>query len=206
MDTIRDIVRGVMRCVAKILNWVTFGKLSPNVVTIVGLLAHIPIAYLIAYGKLELAALLLLIFGLFDTLDGELARLQKRTSSVGMLLDSVSDRVKEVIIYTGIVYYLIWQDLEIFAVWAVVALGGSIVVSYVNAWGEVVIGNSNIVHTKVNKAFRGGLLGFEVRMFLLLVALLVDRLPIFVVVVALLSWVTVGQRVYIVIKRLRSHT
>src|SRR5205085_12126990 len=91
LDAVRDMVRAVMRTVARGLNRLTGGKLSPNAVTIVGLLAHLPIAYFIATGRLTLAAVLLVIFGLFDTLDGELARLQKRASNIGMFLDSATD-------------------------------------------------------------------------------------------------------------------
>ncbi len=204
MDAIRGAIRSVMRRIAKVLNTITGGKLSPNTITLIGLMGHLLVGYMIAVGLVRWAAVPLVVFGLFDTLDGELARLQKRVSSVGMLLDSVTDRMKEVILYTGIVYFLVHQNLSTFAIWAIVAMGGSLVTTYVNAWGEVVLSNSNIVHTKVNKAFRGGL-SFEVRMFLLLVALLSDRLPLFVVVMAFLSWITVFQRLYTVIKRLRAH-
>lgn len=205
MDKIRDAVRAIMRQVARALNKITGGHLSPNAVTIIGLLAHLPIAYFIAFGKLELAAILLVIFGLFDTLDGELARLQKRTSNIGRFLDSTTDRMKEIILYTGIVYFLVSNNMANYAVWATVALGASVLTSYINAWGDAVVSNSNIVHTNVNKAFRGGILRFEIRMFLLFVALLADKLQWFVVIIAVLASITACQRIFMVIKRLRDH-
>lgn len=204
LDAVRNMVRAVMRVVARGLNRLTGGKLSPNVITVVGLLAHLPIAYFIATGQLKLAAGLLVFFGLFDTLDGELARLQKRTNSTGMFLDSATDRMKEIFLYTGIVYYLVNQNLAQFSVWAIVALGGSVLTSYLNAWGDVAMVQNNPAH-KVNKTFRGGLLRFEVRMFIIFVALLSDRLPLAVFVIAILSWCTALYRLIVITKKLQEH-
>ena len=104
LDVMRDYVRRIMHVVAVMLNKLSGGKLSPNTVTIIGLLAHIWVALLIASRHNLKAALFLVIFGLFDTLDGELARLQKRASSTGMLLDASTDRMKEVMLYSGAAY------------------------------------------------------------------------------------------------------
>ncbi len=59
-----------MRHVARALNYLSGGKLTPNQVTISGLLAHVPIVWLIATGHGVIAGVMLIIFGLFDTLDG----------------------------------------------------------------------------------------------------------------------------------------
>lgn len=203
LDKVRDAVRAIMRVVARGLNKLSGGKLSPNAVTIVGLLAHLPIAYLISEGRLGLSAILLVIFGLFDTLDGELARLQKRDNPAGMFLDSVTDRMKEVFLYVGIAFYLVSTDQAFYAVWAIAALGGSVLTSYVNAWGDVVMSKALGAAHKTNRAIRGGLLRFEVRMFLLVLALAFGRLPIFVVAIGTLSFVTVLQRMGTVLRSLR---
>jgi len=103
IDRIRTIVRTGMHHIARLLNTASDGRLHPDAVTIIGCVMHIPIAVLIAIGHYDLlAAVLLIIFGLFDTLDGELARLQKRSSPRGMLLDASTDRFKETMLYTGI--------------------------------------------------------------------------------------------------------
>lgn len=197
-----------MLVVAKWLNRVTGGRLSPNAVTIVGLLAHIPIAYLIATDSWPLAALLLLIFGLFDTLDGDLARLQKVDSPAGMLLDSTTDRMKEIILYIGIGYGLVSyaksaQEAAITTAFIAAACGGSVLVSYVNAWGEVVMASAGLQKHKINQAFRGGILRFEVRMFLLIFGLVTGWLESVVIVIAILAWFTALERLYNITKRLR---
>jgi phosphatidylglycerophosphate synthase len=201
LDGMKKVVRSVMRVVAQGLNALSGGHIHPNAITLVGLCMHLPIAYFIAYGTFELAAVGLVVFGLFDTLDGELARLQKRASSTGMFLDSVTDRMKEIFLYVGIVYYLVNVGEVTYTIWAVAALGGSVLTSYLNAWGDVVMSIKGSAH-KVNQTFRSGLMRFEVRMFLLVLALVFNQLPLFVVCMAVFAWVTVIQRTFAVVERL----
>lgn len=202
LDGTRSGVRSVMRMLAKGLDAVTGGHVSPNAITLTSLVAHIPIAWLIATWHNNWAALLLVIFGLFDALDGELARLQNSTSKRGMLLDSITDRVKEVILYIGIVYAFVYASRPTSAVWAVAALGFSLLVSYTNAWGEAVLGNDKSAAHQQNKTFRSGLLSFDLRITILVIGLLLNRLHVAVVVVALLAGVTVIQRINNVFKAL----
>lgn len=191
-----------MFVVARGLNKITFGKLHPNVVTIIGLLAHVGIAYLIAVGRLELAAGLLVFFGLFDALDGALAKLQNRASSAGMVLDATTDRMKEVLLYIGAAYYFIDIGTPKLAVWAVAACGGSLLVSYVKAKGETAVKDSGLSPNEVNRLFSDGLLRFEVRMFALVVGLLCGYLDVAVIVVAVLAWLTAFQRLLRITKKL----
>lgn len=197
-----------MRVIARFLNGASGGRLSPNTVTIIGLLMHIPIALLIVNEQFYWAAGLLVIFGLFDSLDGELARLQGKASPAGMLLDSVTDRMKEVILYMGVGYILATEaladnkDVGLYAALMVAVVGGSMLTSYVNAWGEVVMTrNKKDTHTAVNQAFRGGLMRFEVRMFLLVVALLTQWFTPILLFVALFSWLTAVERLAGIIRR-----
>ncbi len=186
IDRIKQAIRAGMRRVAVWLNAASGGHISPNAVTIVGVLMHLPIAWFIAGGAYIQAALLLVIFGLFDTLDGELARLQKRESARGMLLDSVTDRVKEIMLYTGAAWSIIaTTGRPYLAVWAVVACGCSLLTSYVNAWGDAVMAKHPVREHAVNKAFRGGLFPFEIRMAVLVLGLLTGRLTLAVIIIAI---------------------
>lgn len=194
LDSTRNLVRKLMHVIAVALNKLSAGKLTPNTVTIVGLLAHLPIAYLIATRHNLKAAALLVIFGLFDTLDGELARLQKRDSPAGMLLDASTDRMKEVLLYTGAAYAIALTDKPQMAAWAVVACGASLTVSYVKAKGETAVAKSNITTTEVNKLFADGLMRFEVRMVALIVGLLTNRLLEAVIIIGVLSSITATNR------------
>ncbi|MEI7682864.1 MAG: CDP-alcohol phosphatidyltransferase family protein [Candidatus Saccharibacteria bacterium] len=196
LESIRNVVRHGMMQIAKALNKVSGGRLNPNAVTLFGFAMHLPIAVLIARGHFIYAAILLVIFGLFDALDGQLARLQNRASQTGMLLDSVTDRMKEVIIYIGIGYFFVWSSHPNYAVWTIAACGASVVVSYINAWGEVVTKDIKDDGHVTNKAFRGGLMTFDVRMFVIIIGLLANQLPVAIVIIAVLAWFTAFGRLY----------
>lgn len=202
IDPVRKLVRLFMTRVAKDLDKLSGGRISPNMITIVGLLSHIPIAWLIATNQYVLAAILLIIFGLFDTLDGSLARLQKRDSLTGMLLDASTDRFKEVMLYAGAAYSFISLGQPYAAVWAVIACGASLSVSYVKAKGETAVAKSKLTATEVNRLFQDGLLRFEIRMFVLVIGLLSGRLILAVMVIAVLSTITALERLIKISRKL----
>lgn len=164
---------------------------------------HVPIALLIASGDFLAAAILLIIFGLFDALDGALARVQGKASHRGMFLDSATDRIKEILIYTATAYYFVAIHESAVAIWAVAACGFALLVSYVNAWGEVVTNNAGKSngHT-TNKTFRGGIMSFDVRVATFIIGLVFNQLEIAIIVIAVLSIVTVLQRMTIIMRRL----
>ncbi|HEY4160780.1 MAG TPA: CDP-alcohol phosphatidyltransferase family protein [Candidatus Saccharimonadales bacterium] len=204
VDRIKQLIRSIMHVFARSLNTVSGGRITPNSVTIFGLAMHAPIAWLIATQHNYWAALLLLVFGLFDTLDGELARLQKRASATGALLDSITDRFKEVMLYTGAAWAIIAGTGRVYlAVWAVAACGCSLLTSYVNAAGDVAFSKLPARGShETNKAFRGGLFPFEIRMFILLVGLLADRVPLAVIVITVGAAFTALSRLFRVLNRL----
>ena len=204
MDKVRNGFRKAIRAIAIGLNTATGGTLHPNVITIISFVMHIPIAFYIYTGNFYVAAGLLIFFGLFDALDGELARLQNRASKTGMFLDSTTDRLKEILLYIGICGYFVSVDQAIYCVWAVAACGLGIFISYLNAWGEVVTANSthNPGNKKTNQQFRGGLMTFDVRMAMIALALALNLLNLAVVAIPLLSIVTILQRYNSISKKL----
>lgn len=204
IEKIKQLVRKVMREIADFINRVSNGKISPNTITWLGLVAHIPISLLIANGSYILAAGLLVIFGLFDTLDGELARLQRRASPSGMLLDASTDRMKEVILYTGVASSLISSDSSSWAPIAVIACGASLSVSYIKAKGESAVATSSKKpdHNTLNRMFSDGLATFEIRMLILVIGLLANQLLIVTGLVAVLASYTAMYRLYKISKHL----
>ena len=204
LDGCRGLVRGWMKHLAHVLNRLSGGRLSPNAVTLIGLAAHVPIALLIASGNYWWGAGLLAVFGLFDALDGELARLQKRAGSAGMLLDATTDRMKEVLLYCGVAYALIQSDQPTMAVWAVAACGASLCVSYVKAKGETAVMNSGLTPNQINRLFQDGLLRFEVRMSVLIIGLVTNYLAEAVVIIAILSAYTAIDRLIKITTKLQA--
>lgn len=187
-------MRHVMRKIARIINAATGERLSPTAVTLTSLVMHVVIAWLIAVGYFGYAAIGLVVFGLFDALDGELARLQGKASNSGMVLDAVTDRMKEVLLYSGVAYALVAQGHAYGVVWAVAACGASLLVSYVKAKGETAVAGGSLSANEVNRLFQDGFLRFEIRMVLLIIGLLFNQLLAAVVIIAVLAWLTAFER------------
>ena len=110
--------------------------LSPNAVTLAGLLVAGGAAYLLSTGQLWAGGIVLLASGVFDLFDGALARATGRESKFGALLDSVTDRVSEVVVLLGLLVFYLHRDSTEGVVLVYVALAGSIMVSYLRARSE----------------------------------------------------------------------
>jgi phosphatidylglycerophosphate synthase len=205
LDTTRDIVRGYITKIAKSLNKLSGGKLSPNTVTLVGVVMHVPIAILIGTGSLKLAAVLLAFFGLFDALDGALARLQKSSSAYGMFLDSATDRMKEIMVYVGITGWAYANQASGTQMMIITAAAGtSVLISYLNAWGEAVLAKvkPDSKHD-MNKAMRNGIAGFDLRIFIIIIGLLSGQLHYAIALILILGLTTVWQRFAGALNRLK---
>ena len=163
---LRILVKSWMESLAAWLYKVTKGKITANFVTWFSVLAHIPIAVLIANGEFLWAAPLLIIFGLMDSIDGSLARLSGTASPAGMVLDAFSDRLKETFMHGGVAYYLASSDQPLLAVLPLLTLGFSLATNFLKAKAEVayvILRDKNIDWHTLNKKFSDGALSFEVR-------------------------------------------
>ena len=201
-------IRSLVRQIAKALDVLSRGHIRPNDVTLMGLVMHLPIALLIATGHLYWAAGLLVFFGLFDTLDGELARLQKRVSDIGGLLDTVSDRVKELLIYVGILYLFAQLGQSVIVlVTTMLACGTSLITPFVKAKGEAIIATygHELSYDKLNRMFGGGILPYEVRITSLAAGLAfgVPILRWVVVAIAVLATFTMIERLIAIIRSIK---
>jgi len=120
--------------------------LTPNAVTTIGFVLNIGVAVIFIVGGEEgnrgdltyvgWAGGLILFAGLFDMLDGQVARLGNMKSTFGALYDSVLDRYSELIMFLGICYYLVAHHYFLSSIFAFIAMIGSMMVSYVRARAE----------------------------------------------------------------------
>jgi len=120
--------------------------LTPNAVTTIGFILNVGVAVIFIIGGEEgnrgdltyvgWAGGLILFAGLFDMLDGQVARLGNMKSTFGALYDSVLDRYSELIMFLGICYYLVAHHYFLSSIFAFIALIGSMMVSYVRARAE----------------------------------------------------------------------
>ncbi len=108
--------------------------LSPNVLTIVGFLAMVGVAWVLAQGYERWAGVLIVAVGLFDALDGALARSTGQTSRFGAFLDSTLDRFAEIALYLGLLY--LYRADPLATVLVYLSITGSLMVSYTRARAE----------------------------------------------------------------------
>jgi CDP-diacylglycerol--glycerol-3-phosphate 3-phosphatidyltransferase len=111
-------------------------NINPNWMTTAGFFLSIAAAYLCAVGYFVVAGALVLLSGIFDMIDGLVARASGRVTRFGALYDSTLDRYSEVIIFFGMGYYFIENQFYITSVATVFATGGSLMVSYIRARAE----------------------------------------------------------------------
>jgi CDP-diacylglycerol--glycerol-3-phosphate 3-phosphatidyltransferase len=135
-NLIEDWARGVARGVARIF---TRTPLTPNSLTVIGFLLNFPVAYVMANGWLMLGGFLILFAGVFDMLDGALAKVTGRTSKFGAFLDSSMDRYSEVVVFLGLLLYYRSSpemDKDGGSILVYAAITGSLMISYVKARAE----------------------------------------------------------------------
>lgn len=109
---------------------------SPNMVTFAGLIGAGISAWLISEGMLWIGGIVMLFAGVLDLFDGALARSTGRESAFGALLDSVVDRVSEIVVLLGLLIYYARDDSLEGTVLVYLAVGGSVMVSYLRARSE----------------------------------------------------------------------
>ncbi len=108
--------------------------IHPNALTGIGLAISIVAGWIYGVGALGWAATILLLAGLFDMLDGAVAREGQRMSPFGAFLDSSVDRYAEIVVFVGIVWR--FRGDEVTQVIALLAITGSLMVSYTRARAE----------------------------------------------------------------------
>ena len=215
MKYITTFVRSLMVKLAVVLDRITKGHLKPNHITLISLLGHVLFFLLlvplfVSAPSPRVAALVLVLFGLMDALDGALARVQKSSSIEGMYADAVSDRLKEVIVFTALSLLLInhpayhSQDAWL----AVAALGFSALVSYTKAKGEMAVAglNKKTNTQELNRLFGDGFARYEVRMTLVVIALLFPVLPQMLWVIIVLTAATACYRFFTIYRYLKQAT
>jgi len=161
--------------------------LTPNTMTIFGLVGNFLGAYFLSQGKMSIGGWIMLILTPIDALDGTMARMLGEPSAFGAFVDSVSDRYAELVLFGGLMYYYVMQMNTLGAVLAFLASVGSFMVSYVRARAE-----SNGYEAKVGLMTR-------VERYLVLAPLLVFNKPIIALwILAVLANFTALQRIWFV--------
>ena len=185
METIREFFglqlrRGFVPMLSA-LRWL---KVTPNQVTIAGTALNVAAAALLATDHLIYAGIVFLVAGCFDMLDGALARLAQKVTPFGAFLDSTLDRLSEGVMFAAIAYVLAVDGHSVDVALVVLALLGSVLVSYTRARAE-----SLGLECKV------GLMSRPERVILIALGLFFNVLSYVIYIMLALTAFTVVQRV-----------
>jgi len=157
---------------------------TPNMITVAGLLGSIAAAVAVADGRLLLGGVLVLVFGGLDMFDGAVARATGKATPFGALFDSVLDRLSEAVVLGGILVYELDRGNQEETILAFAAVVGSILVSYVRARAE-----------GLDVSMTSGLFTRPERVILTGAALILGLLRPALWILAVATLVTVAQRV-----------
>jgi CDP-diacylglycerol--glycerol-3-phosphate 3-phosphatidyltransferase len=111
-------------------------RLTPNAISMVGLVLNLAAAVLITQRLFFLAGVAFIIGSIMDTLDGRYSRMSGKGTLFGAFLDSTLDRVEEGIVLTAVAGYFASQGDEFAAAMCVIVVLGSLMVSYTRARAE----------------------------------------------------------------------
>lgn len=161
--------------------------LTPNMMTMLGLLGNTVGAYFLARGEMLTGGLLVLLMTPIDALDGTMARLRGESGDFGAFVDSVSDRYSELIIYGGLLYYFLSLGEPVGGLLVFGAAAGSVLVSYVKARAEGLGYEAKV-----------GLLTRVERYLVLAPSLVFNQLYIGLGIIAVLANITALQRIWYV--------
>ena len=167
----------------RIVRWLALSRIHPNVLTFLGLVINIVAAYLFAAGSFRWAGAVVIGAGLFDMVDGRVARETNRVTRFGGFFDSVLDRYSDLALLMGLLVYYASINRFFYVVLTAIVMTGSVMVSYTRARSE-----NTIPRCKV------GFLERPERVVLLILGALFDRMAPVLWVIAVLSNLTVIHR------------
>ncbi len=164
----------------------TAAGVTPTMLTTVGFLGNVAAAVVIAFGYLFVGGVLVLVFSALDMLDGAVARATGSASRFGALYDSTLDRLSEAAVLAGIAWYYLDLGHREEPMLAIVAIVGSLMVSYVRARSE-----------GLGQPITDGLFTRSERVVITGVALMLGWVRIALWLLAILTVFTTFQRVWI---------
>jgi CDP-diacylglycerol--glycerol-3-phosphate 3-phosphatidyltransferase len=120
----------------RIVRWLALSRIHPDVLTFIGLVINIWAAWLFAAGSFRWAGVVVIGAGLFDMVDGRVARASNQVTRFGGFFDSVVDRYSDMALYMGLLVYYASINRFFYIVLTAVVMTGSVMVSYTRARAE----------------------------------------------------------------------
>lgn len=169
----------------------TYFGVNPNLITFTGVLISFWAAWNFGHGRLVRGALIIILAGLFDMLDGEVARVSRSETRFGAFYDSVIDRYSDIILLQGLMVWYARQQRLGYVVLVGVVFMGAVMTSYARARAESLIPTCKV-----------GFMERPERIVLLIIGGLSNRMEAVLWVLAALGNWTVINRIHYTWKEL----
>jgi len=183
MTYTRAIGLGANKIIRLIVRGLALSRINPNVLTFLGLLINIGAAAFLAVGQFRIAGLVIIFAGLFDMVDGRVARATNQVTRFGGFFDSVLDRYSDLALLVGLLVYYGTINRPSYVVLTAIVMTASVMISYTRTRAENII-----------PACKVGFLERPERIVLLIIGALFDRMAPVLWVIAVLGNLTVIHR------------
>jgi phosphatidylglycerophosphate synthase len=184
--------KGCGKLLHAIVRGLALTRISPNVLTFIGLVINAGAALLFGYANAEnqasmfrWAGLVIIGAGIFDMVDGRVARATGQVTTFGAFFDSVIDRFSDVALFFGLLVYYARANRFFYVVMVALVMTGSVMVSYTRARAESLIPKCKV-----------GFMERPERIVLVIIGALFNRMAPVLWVLAVLSHVTVVHRIW----------
>ncbi len=183
MTITRAIGSGSNVIIRMIVRGLALSKIHPNALTFVGLLINVVAAWYLSQGQFLTAGIVIIGAGIFDMVDGRVARETNQVTSFGGFFDSVLDRYSDLILLMGLLVYYGKIDRSSYVVLTAVVMTASVMISYARSRAENIIPTCKV-----------GFMERPERVVLLIIGALFDRMAPVLWVLAILGNLTVIHR------------
>lgn len=183
MTVTRTIGMGAGKIIQLIVRALALSRVNPNVLTFVGLLINAVAAVYLALGRFRVAGCIIIFAGLFDMVDGRVARETNQVTRFGAFFDSVLDRYSDLGLLIGLLVYYGTINRPFYVVLTAVVMMASVLISYARTRAENIIPTCKV-----------GFMERPERVVLFIIGALFDRMAPVLWVTAILGNMTVIHR------------
>jgi CDP-diacylglycerol--glycerol-3-phosphate 3-phosphatidyltransferase len=174
---------GANKIIRLIVRGLALSRIHPNVLTFLGLMINVGAAYLLAVGQFRWGGVVIIGAGLFDMVDGRVARETNRVTRFGGFFDSVLDRYSDMALLVGLLVWYGSINRPFYVVLTAFAMMACVMISYARARAE-----NTIPMCKV------GFMERPERVVLVIIGALTDHMAPVLWVIAVLGNITVVHR------------
>ena len=183
MTYTRAIGLGANKIIRLIVRGLALSRINPNVLTFLGLVINMVAAMFLAFGNFRTAGCVIIFAGLFDMVDGRVARATNQVTRFGGFFDSVLDRYSDIALLVGLLVYYGTINRPSYVVLTAIVMAASVMISYTRSRAENIIPTCKV-----------GFLERPERVVLFIIGALFDRMAPVLWVIAVLGNLTVIHR------------